>query len=85
MTSGTKSKSTGSIIWGSLSTICFLKNKFIISYIGSVGGWKRTDIFLKSLNDVSARLDTADRDDANSNHSEFRSLKIDESYNLNIS
>jgi len=30
----------------------FLKNKFIISYIGSVGGWKRTDIFLKSLNDV---------------------------------
>jgi len=39
--------------------------------------------YVKSLNDVSARLDTVDKDDANLNYSEFRSLKIDEVYNLN--
>ena len=39
--------------------------------------------YVDSLNDISARLDTADRDDANSNNSNFRSLKIDEVYNCN--
>ena len=32
---------------------------------------------------MSAELDGADRSDANSNHSTFRSLKIDETFNLN--
>ena len=35
------------------------------------------------LNNVSAELDTADRSDANPNHSQFRSLKLDESHNIN--
>lgn len=35
------------------------------------------------LNDVSANLDTADRGSPNPHHSEFRSLKVDESLNLN--
>ncbi len=39
--------------------------------------------YVKSLNEVSARLDTVDKDDANLNYSEYRSLKIDEIYNLN--
>lgn len=30
----------------------FLIDKFIISYIGNIGGWKRPDLFLNSLNDV---------------------------------
>jgi len=39
--------------------------------------------YIKSFNLVSAKLDTADRNDANSNSSDFRSLKIDETYNMN--
>lgn len=39
--------------------------------------------YVKTLNTVSAKLDTADRDSANLNHSEFRSLKLDETYNYN--
>jgi len=39
--------------------------------------------YIKSLNEVSAKLDAIDRSDANANHSEFRSLKIDEMHNLN--
>lgn len=39
--------------------------------------------YVKSLNEVSTKLDTVDRGDANLNHSEFRSLKVDETYNLN--
>jgi len=39
--------------------------------------------YVKSLNEVSARLDSVDKDEANLNYSEFRSLKIDEVYNLN--
>jgi len=41
--------------------------------------------YVETLNEVSAKLDTADRDAANSNNSDFRSLKIDEVYNLNAS
>lgn len=41
--------------------------------------------FVKSLNDVSALLDTANRDTANDKSSEFRRLKIDEVHNLNAS
>jgi len=39
--------------------------------------------YVKTLNSVSAQLDTANREEANLNHSNFRSLKIDEVYNLN--
>ena len=39
--------------------------------------------YVNSLNEVSAELDTADREGANPNHSAFRSLKIDETYDGN--
>jgi Fe-Mn family superoxide dismutase len=39
--------------------------------------------YLEALNKVSAELDTADRGTANSRHSAYRSLKLDETYNLN--
>lgn len=41
------------------------------------------DGYVKSLNEVSAKLDTADREASNSNSSDFRNLKIDETYNIN--
>ena len=41
------------------------------------------DNYVKTLNEVSTKLDTADRENANLNNSEFRSLKIDEVYNMN--
>lgn len=39
--------------------------------------------YVDTLNGVSAKLDTADRGASNSKHSDFRSLKLDEAYNLN--
>ena len=36
--------------------------------------------YVESLNEISTKLDTVDRD---ASHSEFRSLKIDEVYNMN--
>lgn len=41
------------------------------------------DQYIKDFNKISAELDTADRDSVNSNDSKYRSLKIDETYNLN--
>ena len=41
------------------------------------------DNYVETLNRVSAELDTANREDSNLNNSVFRSLKIDEVYNLN--
>jgi len=41
------------------------------------------DGYVKSLNEISAKLDTAPRENVTSNDSTFRSLKIDETYNLN--
>ena len=41
--------------------------------------------YVDDLNSVSAKLDTVSREDADLNHSEFRSLKNDEVYNLNAS
>jgi len=43
------------------------------------------DQYVKDFNRISAELDVADRQDVNSNHSQYRSLKIDETYNLNSS
>lgn len=39
--------------------------------------------YVEALNKVSIELDTANRNDANGRHSQFRSLKLDEAYNLN--
>ena len=39
--------------------------------------------YISTFNRVSAELDTADRSGSNSNNSQFRSLKIDETYNMN--
>lgn len=39
--------------------------------------------YAKSLNEVSAELETADRENVNTNNSYFRNLKMDEVYNLN--
>lgn len=39
--------------------------------------------YIETLNGVSAELDTVDRTDVDSRHSDFRSLKLDEVYNLN--
>lgn len=39
--------------------------------------------YIKSLNEISAKLDTVDKDASNLNSSEFRNLKIDEVYNMN--
>ena len=39
--------------------------------------------YIKNFNEVSAKLDTADRQNVNCNHSEFRSLKLDETFNMN--
>tara|TARA_Y100001963_G_C6793133_1_gene456807 strand:+ start:11253 stop:11957 length:705 start_codon:yes stop_codon:yes gene_type:complete len=39
--------------------------------------------YVDSFNRISAELDAADRSNASSNSSQFRSLKIDETYNLN--
>jgi Fe-Mn family superoxide dismutase len=41
--------------------------------------------YISDFNQVSAELDTADVNVASSNHSAFRSFKIDEVYNLNAS
>ena len=44
---------------------------------------KNLEGYVKSVNSISAQLDSVDRTQAGSTHSEFRSLKIDESHNLN--
>jgi len=41
--------------------------------------------YIKELNTVSAKLDTADRENVNPNNSQFRSLKLDEIHNHNAS
>lgn len=44
---------------------------------------KLLEKYVASLNEISTKLDTADREEANPNFCEFRSLKIDEVYNIN--
>jgi len=39
--------------------------------------------YVETFNRISAELDSASREHANANHSEYRSLKIDETYNMN--
>ena len=46
---------------------------------------KDFESYVDALNETSARLDTASREDANNHASEFRQLKVDEIYCLNAS
>ena len=39
--------------------------------------------YISSLNSVSAKLDTANRTETNPRHADYKSLKVDETYNLN--
>lgn len=39
--------------------------------------------YVDAVNETAAQLDAADREQANSDHSDYRSLKMDETYNLN--
>jgi Fe-Mn family superoxide dismutase len=39
--------------------------------------------YVKEFNRISAELDTVDREASSSNHSRYRSLKIDETFNMN--
>lgn len=39
--------------------------------------------YIKTSNEISAKLNAIDKTEVNSNHSAFRALKIDESYNQN--
>jgi len=39
--------------------------------------------YIKDFNKISSKLDAADRSQVSSNHSEYRQLKIDETYNMN--
>lgn len=39
--------------------------------------------YVKDFNEISAKLDSVDRSSATSNHSLYRQLKIDETYNMN--
>lgn len=41
------------------------------------------ETYIKDFNNISTRLDTVDKSGVNGNNSEFRSLKIDETYNMN--
>jgi len=59
-----------------------LKTEFL-SQKNKVSHKELYDSYVNAFNRVSAELDTANREEANLNHSAFRSLKIDESYNLN--
>jgi Fe-Mn family superoxide dismutase len=39
--------------------------------------------YVDTLNEISAQLDTVNKEDVTADHSQFRSLKIDETYNCN--
>lgn len=39
--------------------------------------------YVDALNRISAKIDSVDRSDVNSQHSQYRSTKLDETYNLN--
>ncbi len=39
--------------------------------------------YIKEFNEISSKLDTVDRMASNSNHSAYRCLKVDETYNMN--
>jgi Fe-Mn family superoxide dismutase len=62
------------------------KFKLSTELLSSKNKKSHQDLFEKyvdELNEISAKLDTAPRDDADPRFSEFRSLKVDETHNLN--
>ena len=58
-------------------TTDFLSEKSINNHIELYKG------YVENFNKVSAELDSADRSNVNSNHSDYRNKKLDETYNLN--
>ena len=61
-----------------------LKTDFLSDKVKKAAG-EKFESYTKTLNEVSAKLDTAPRNDANSYSSEFRSLKADEARCMNES
>lgn len=60
--------------------------KQVTEFVSQKTKGAHTDLYkgyVETLNKVSAELDSAHRNEANSTHSDFRSLKLDEVYNLN--
>ena len=55
----------------------FLSEKNVSNHIELYKG------YLENFNKVSAELDSTDRSNVNSNHSDYRNKKLDETYNLN--
>ncbi len=55
----------------------------LLSSKTKVAHQKLLEGYSKKLNEVSAKLDGCDKSGANLNHSEFRGLKVDETYNHN--
>ncbi|MAF25168.1 hypothetical protein CL634_06290 [bacterium] len=55
----------------------------LLSQAGKKSHIELYDQYVKDFNRISAELDTADRESATSSGSQYRSLKIDETYNLN--
>jgi len=61
----------------------FVLKTEMLSEKNKAANLKQLEQYIKAVNSVSAQLDSVDRLSANSKHSEFRSLKIDEAYGLN--
>ena len=59
-----------------------LRTEFLSSRV-KTARQKDFEAYVESLNKISAKLDGADREDVNPNHSDFRSLKLDEVHSLN--
>jgi len=58
-------------------------NTEMLSQKAKAAHQKLFETYSTQLNKVSAQLDVASREDANPNYSEFRSLKMDETHNIN--
>ena len=58
-------------------------NTELLSQKAKAAHQKLFENYSSQLNKVSAQLDVASREDANPNYSEFRSLKMDETHNIN--
>ena len=58
-------------------------NTEMLSQKAKAAHQKLFEKYSTQLNKVSAQLDVASREDANPNYSEFRSLKMDETHNIN--
>tara|TARA_R110001583_G_scaffold188051_1_gene349703 strand:- start:1455 stop:2159 length:705 start_codon:yes stop_codon:yes gene_type:complete len=62
------------------------KFNILTDYLSSVSIENHKELYknyLENFNKISAKLDSADKSNSNSNHSDFRNLKNDETYNMN--